>query len=74
MRTVQPCSDGKEKQWSFLLKALQRLFLLETIEKGSNVERWQVFKEFPPAKHDFSVLTVNYLGNNGTKWKMFIFL
>lgn len=37
------------------------LFLLETIEEGSDVERWQVFKEFPPAEHDFSVLARNYI-------------
>lgn len=52
----------KKNRGLFLcLKHSGVLFLLETIEEGSNVGRWQVFKEFPPAEHDFSVLARNYI-------------
>lgn len=64
----------KRSSGRFCLKHSGVLFLLETIEKGRDVERWQVFKEFPPAEHDFSVLARNYLANNGSTWKMIIFL
>lgn len=54
---VKSHSNEKKKQRSFFRsKHSGVFFLLETIEEGSNVERWQVFKEFPPAKHDFSLL------------------
>ena len=51
----------KRSSGHFCLKHSGVLFLLETIEEGSDVERWQVFKEFPPAEHDFSVLARNYI-------------
>jgi len=50
----------KRSSGRFCLKHSGVLFLLETIEEGRNVERWQVFKEFPAAEHDFSVLARNY--------------
>lgn len=43
----------------FCLKHFGVLFLLETIEERSDVERWQAFNEFPAVEHDFSVLARN---------------
>lgn len=51
----------KRSSGRFCLKHSGVLFLLETIEERSDVERWQAFKEFPPAEHDFSVLARNYI-------------
>lgn len=51
----------KRSNGRFCLKHSGVLFLLETIEERSDVERWQAFKEFPPAEHDFSVLARNYI-------------
>lgn len=51
----------KRSSGCFCLKHSGVLFLLETIEERSDVERWQVFKEFSPAEHDFSALARNYI-------------
>lgn len=57
----------KRSSGHFCLKHFGVLFLLETIEERSDVERWQVFKEFPPAEHDFSLLARNYIWQRMTQ-------